>query len=187
MKLICGLGNPGPEYDATRHNVGWWLVDRLSSEWGFGPFQRSGPALLSAGEVGPHEALLVKPLTFMNRSGAALAPLRTDPDIDISSDLLVVVDDVALDAGRVRMRPSGGTGGHNGLKSVEAALDTQEYARLRIGVGGPPEGMDMAEWVLSEFEPAEEEAVLSLMPELVSAVREWMDEGVEAAMSRYNR
>ena len=187
MKVICGLGNPGPEYDATRHNVGWWLVDRLSSEWELGPFRRSGPALAAGGVVGEHEVLLLKPITFMNRSGAALAPLRTDSDVDVANDLLVVVDDVALDVGRVRLRPSGSTGGHNGLKSVEAALGTAEYPRLRVGVGSPPQGVPMVDWVLSEFEPEDEDAVLTLLPELVDAVQSWMDEGIEAAMSRYNR
>ena len=187
MKVICGLGNPGPEYDATRHNVGWWIVDRLSSDWELGPFRRSGPALTARGEVGTERVLLLKPLTFMNRSGAALAPLRDTPDLDITEDLLVVVDDVALDVGRVRLRPSGGTGGHNGLKSVEAVLGTQDYARLRIGVGAPPVGVDTADWVLSEFDAEDEDAVIELLPELVEAVGVWMDEGMEAAMSRYNR
>ncbi len=187
MKVICGLGNPGPEYESTRHNVGWWLVDRLSSDWDLGPFHRDGPALTTQGGVGEESVVLVKPITFMNRSGAALAPLRNFPDFDITKDLLVVVDDIALDVGRVRLRPSGGTGGHNGLKSVEAALGTQDYARLRIGVGEPPAGEDTADWVLSSFENADEDAVVQLLPELVDAVRLWMDEGAEAAMSRYNR
>jgi PTH1 family peptidyl-tRNA hydrolase len=187
VKVICGLGNPGPEYDATRHNVGWWLVDRLSSEWRLGPFRRSGPALAAGGEVAGELVLLLKPMTYMNRSGAALAPLRTDPDVDTTRDLLVVVDDTALDVGRVRLRPSGSDGGHNGLKSVEAALGTRDYPRLRIGVGAAPESVDLAEWVLSPFEPEDEDVVLDLMPELVEAVEAWMDEGIEAAMGRYNR
>jgi peptidyl-tRNA hydrolase, PTH1 family len=187
VKVICGLGNPGPEYEATRHNVGWWLVDRLSREWGLGPFRRNGPALGAFGTVGGHEVLVLKPVTYMNRSGAALAPARTDPAVEIERDLLVVVDDAAMDVGRVRLRPSGSSGGHNGLRSVEATLGTQEYARLRIGVGVPPAESDMADWVLSPFEPEDEDTVLGLMPDLVAAVRLWMDEGVEAAMSRYNR
>ncbi|MFP4622933.1 MAG: aminoacyl-tRNA hydrolase [Gemmatimonadota bacterium] len=187
MKVVCGLGNPGPEYDATRHNVGWWVLDRLSSEWGLGPFERAGPALAASGVVGRHEVLLLKPLTFMNRSGAVLAPLRAAPDVDIANDLMVVVDDVALDVGRVRLRPSGGSGGHNGLRSVEAALGTQDYARMRVGVGAPPAGQDLVGWVLSEFDPEDEEGVVALLPDLVSAVRDWMDEGIEAAMSRHNR
>jgi peptidyl-tRNA hydrolase, PTH1 family len=187
VKVIGGLGNPGPEYDATRHNVGWWLVDRLSSEWGLGPFRRGDTALTAYGRVGDHEVLLLKPVTFMNRSGVALAPARTDPDVDIGRDLLVVVDDAALDVGRIRLRPGGSAGGHNGLKSVEAALGTREYARLRIGVGLPPAGVDLTDWVLSAFEPDDEDVILELMPELQAAVRTWMDDGVEAAMSRHNR
>lgn len=187
MKVIGGLGNPGPEYEATRHNVGWWVVDRLSSEWGLGPFRMSGPALAAYGRVGDHDVLLLKPVTYMNRSGAALAPARTDPDVEIGQDLLVVVDDAALDVGRVRLRAYGSDGGHNGLRSVEAALGTRDYARLRIGVGSPPGDVDLADWVLSPFDEESEDAILALMPDLVSAVRTWMDEGVEAAMSRYNR
>jgi peptidyl-tRNA hydrolase, PTH1 family len=187
VKVISGLGNPGPEYEATRHNVGWWLVDRLCSEWGLGPFREHGPSLMAHGPVGDHSVLLLKPLTFMNRSGLALAPARTDPDVDVHRDLLVVVDDTALDVGRIRLRPGGSAGGHNGLKSVEAALGTRDYARLRIGVGAPPDGVSFSAWVLSEFDPVDEDAVLDLMPELVAAVRTWMDEGVEAAMSRHNR
>ena len=187
MKVICGLGNPGPEYESTRHNVGWWLVDRLSADWDLGPFQRSGPALAAQGVVGQESVLLLKPLTFMNRSGAALVPLRATPELDLTEDLLVVVDDLDLEVGRVRLRPAGGTGGHNGLKSVQAALGTQEYARLRIGVGTPPPEVDAAEWVLSAFDPSDEDEVVRLLPELGDAVKVWMDEGIEAAMSRYNR
>lgn len=187
MKVICGLGNPGPEYDTTRHNVGWWLVDRLSSEWRLGPFQRSGPALVAGGPVGDQTLLLLKPVTFMNRSGAALEPLMGDPELEIARDLLVVVDDAALAPGRARFRPSGSAGGHNGLKSVEATLGTQEYARLRIGVGSPGPGEGLVEWVLSALPAEDEDAVLALLPELVDGVRVWMDEGIEAAMSRTNR
>jgi PTH1 family peptidyl-tRNA hydrolase len=187
VKAICGLGNPGPEYDATRHNVGWWLVDRLSSDWDLGSFERSGPALTSRGVVGEEVVLLLKPLTFMNRSGAALAPLRAVEGLQIPRDLLVVVDDMALEVGRARFRPGGSAGGHNGLKSVESALGTREYPRLRIGVGAPPPGQDAADWVLSGFEPGDEDVVVGLLPELSEGVRVWMAEGIEAAMSRYNR
>ena len=187
MKVICGLGNPGPEYDATRHNAGWWLVDRLSDDWRLGPFERRGPALVAGGRVGDHSVLLLKPVTFMNRSGAVLAPLLEDPELDIARDLMVVVDDVALAPGRARLRPSGSPGGHNGLKSVEAALGTAEYPRLRIGVGSPPPGAGLVEWVLSPLPPEDEDAVLALFPDLVDGAGVWMDEGVEAAMSRINR
>lgn len=187
MKVICGLGNPGPEYDTTRHNAGWWLVDRLSDEWRLGPFERRGPALVAGGGVGDHSVLLLKPVTFMNRSGAALAPLLDDPELDLTRDLMVVVDDVALAPGRARLRPSGSAGGHNGLKSVETVLGTADYTRLRIGVGSPPPGEGLVDWVLSPLPADDEDAVLALFPELVDGVRVWMDEGVEAAMGRTNR
>ncbi|HEX6587471.1 MAG TPA: aminoacyl-tRNA hydrolase [Longimicrobiales bacterium] len=186
MKVVCGLGNPGPEYDDTRHNVGWWLVDRLVREWRLGSFRRRGPALETSGRVGDHEVLLLKPQTYMNRSGSALAALSRAVEFDPATDLLVVVDDAALDAGRLRFRPSGSAGGHNGLKSIEAALGTREYARLRIGVGPVPPGADMADFVLAPMKRADEDAVLERFDVAVAGVRTWLDEGIEAAMNRHN-
>lgn len=186
VKLICGLGNPGPNYDATRHNVGWWLADRLSADWNLGGFAREQDALIARGRLGDQPVIILKPYTYMNRSGVALAPILAQEPVDVERDLLVIVDDVALDVGRVRFRASGSAGGHNGLKSVASMLGTDEYARLRIGVGAPPAGWEMADWVLSPFDPADEDRVLSLMPELVDAVALWVAEGVESAMNRYN-
>lgn len=187
MKVICGLGNPGPEYEDTRHNVGWWVVDRLSYDWDLGPFRREGRALVAGGRVEDHYVRLLKPLTFMNRSGSALGALRGLDEFDPTRDLLVVVDEVALDVGRVRFRPEGSAGGHNGLKSVQAALGTTEYDRLRIGVGPLPQGRDLTDFVLEDFEPDEEEVVAGLLPGLTGAVRDWLEEGIEVAMSRHNR
>jgi PTH1 family peptidyl-tRNA hydrolase len=187
MKVVAGLGNPGPEYDATRHNVGWWVADRLAYDWKLGSFQRSGPALVTEGTVGGNRVRIVKPTTFMNRSGAALAPLGRLLDFQVPNDLLVVVDDASLDVGRVRFRPGGSAGGHNGLKSVEGALGTRDYPRLRIGVGRAPPDADLSQWVLSPMPREDEDRVVGLLPELTEAVELWMDEGVEVAMSRFNR
>ena len=187
MKVIVGLGNPGPEYDATRHNVGWWALDRLAYDWDFGPFQRSGRAVRSDGMVGHEAVTLVKPTTYMNRSGQALRFLWELDEFDPSADLLVVVDDAALDVGRVRFRPEGGAGGHNGLKSVSGALRSHEYARLRIGVGVKPEGEDLSDWVLSTMPPEDEDVVVELLPELTQGVETWILEGIEVAMNRFNR
>lgn len=187
MKVVAGLGNPGPEYDATRHNVGWWMADRLAYDWDLEPYRREGPTLVTGGRVGTHEVRLLKPVVFMNRSGQALAPLRTLPELDLERDLLVIVDDASLEVGRVRLRRSGSAGGHNGLRSVEAALGTREYARLRIGVGRAPEGEDLADWVLSPMPEEDEDVVVGLLPELTGGVELWMDEDVEAAMNRLNR
>ncbi len=187
MKVVFGLGNPGLEYADTRHNVGWWVVELARADWGFPPFRRDGGVRTSDGRLGTEDVRLLEPLTYMNRSGAALAPLGLLTGFDFRSDLLVVVDDAALDVGRVRFRASGSSGGHNGLKSVEAALRSQEYPRLRIGVGQLPPGVDLADWVLSPFEPDDEERVRALLPELVDAIEVWIGEGIDAAANRYNR
>lgn len=187
MKVVCGLGNPGPEYELTRHNVGWWVLDEAQEVWRFDEFRRSGAAWVSAGRIGEKEVFLVEPLTFMNRSGAVLAGLREHEAFDASRDLLVVVDDIALDVGRVRIRASGSSGGHNGLKSVEAALGGPDYARLRVGVGVPPPGADRAEWVLSVFDEEDEQRIVDMLPDLVAAIRMWVEDGVEAAADRFNR
>jgi peptidyl-tRNA hydrolase, PTH1 family len=188
MKIVCGLGNPGPEYEDTRHNVGWWLLEALRAAWRFPTLRRSGPLRASEGRVDGETVLLVAPVTYMNRSGAALTALGRTQEFAPASELLVLVDDVALEPGRCRLRAQGSSGGHNGLKSVEAALRTQEYARLRIGVGAAPAGEDLAEWVLTPFDDAEDEQrVAELLPELVEVVRTWVVEGVEAAARRCNR
>jgi len=182
-----GLGNPGSEYDATRHNVGWWVADRLAYDWDFGPFRRDGRALASEGSVGGTTVRLLKPTTYMNRSGQAVGALSALAGFDPETDLLVVVDDAALEVGRVRFRPEGSAGGHNGLKSVSGALQSNAYARLRIGVGKKPEGWDLADWVLSPMPSEDEEAVVALLPGLTEAVEVWVNEGIRAAMNRFNR
>jgi peptidyl-tRNA hydrolase, PTH1 family len=186
VKVVCGLGNPGPEYEATRHNVGWWLLDRLKQDWKFGDFRRHGIALIAQGLLEDRNVVLLKPLTYMNRSGVALLPLLTEPEFNPTTDLLVVVDDTALPVGRLRFRAKGSAGGHNGLKSVEAALATRDYARLRIGVGEKLEGQDLADHVLSEFETEDEAKVVDLLPRAADGVRAWIQYGTERAV-RYNR
>jgi PTH1 family peptidyl-tRNA hydrolase len=186
VKVVLGLGNPGPQYDATRHNVGWWVLDRVAHDWSAGPFRKDGPALVAEGSWAGQPVRLVKPLTNVNRSGAALAVPATRA-LDPARDLLVVVDDATLDVGRVRIRPSGSAGGHNGLKSIEAVLRTRDYARLRVGVGICPPGEDLADWVLGPMPAADEEAVIGLLPDAARAVETWIEEGVDAARRRFNR
>lgn len=187
MKVIVGLGNPGAEYDGTRHNVGWWVVDRLAYDWSFGAFRKERRRLVSSGRVGDHTVVLVKPTTFMNRSGAAVGSLRGEPDFDVAADLLVVVDDASLEVGKVRFRPSGSSGGHNGLRSVESALGTRDYPRLRLGVGRCPAGVDLADWVLSPMPEEDEDVLVRLLPELTPAVEHWLDDGIQSTMDRFNR
>lgn len=191
MKVIVGLGNPGREYAATRHNVGWWLIDHLADVWHFDGWKKDGEAHVANGTVGGVKVRLVKPQTFMNLSGQALRSYARRPFWSAAKDLLVVVDEVQIPVGRTRIRARGSAGGHNGLKSVEHALGTREYARLRIGVGPSEERKriikDLADFVLAPFARDEREDVLSLMPQLTEAVETWLKDGVEKAMNLYNR
>lgn len=182
-----GIGNPGPEHEATRHNVGWWVLDRFARDCGLGPFERRGRAWEASGEAGGHPVRLLKPRTYVNRTGQALGGLWRVAGFKTERDLLVVADDANLPVGRIRLRPGGGAGGHNGLKSVSAALGTHAYARLRVGVGERPPGADLADWVLSPMPAEDEEAVAGLLPELSEAVGVWVREGPAAAMNRFNR
>jgi PTH1 family peptidyl-tRNA hydrolase len=184
MKVIVGLGNPGAEYHLTRHNVGWWLLDYLHHNWHFDKFRRDGNAVAADGRVEGQDVLLIKPTTYMNRSGAAVARLLMDSAFKPAEDLLVLVDDVALPVGKARVRARGSAGGHNGLKSVEASLRSQEYARLRIGVGEKPTGYDLADWVLGGFEREEETAIRETFPTLAEAVTVWIRSGAEEATRR---
>lgn len=186
MRLLLALGNPGAEYRDTRHNVGWWLADRLLRRWGGGPFRVDG-ATAWAVPAGRRGVELHKPLTFMNRSGEALEALGAGRRFDPGADMLVLVDDVALPAGRVRVRRRGSPGGHNGLASLSSALGHDGYARLRLGVGRPADDrIDLAAWVLAPMSDAEEEAALSAFPRAAEAVECWLEQGVEAAMNRFN-
>ncbi len=184
MKTIVGLGNPGAEYAATRHNVGWWLMDVLQQEWRFTKFRRDGNAVTAEGRFEDQDVLLIKPLTYMNRSGAAIGRLLLEPEFKPVEDLLIVVDDVALPIGRARIRARGSAGGHNGLKSVEAVLRSQEYARLRIGVDEAPPGIDRVDWVLGTFAADEETEVRNLLPKLVVVTGTWLASGVDEASRR---
>jgi peptidyl-tRNA hydrolase, PTH1 family len=180
-----GLGNPGPEYQDTRHNAGFLLADRLAARWRLPAFRRVPAARETSGSLDAIPLRLIKPQTYMNRSGAALAPLRLLPDFDPSQQLLILVDDVALPVGRFRIRGAGSAGGHNGLKSVEGALRRQDYARLRIGVGPVPPGMqDLTDFVLGPL-PSEERVVLDqLLDPMCEVVESWVRDGVEGAMKR---
>jgi PTH1 family peptidyl-tRNA hydrolase len=191
LKVIVGLGNPGREYAATRHNVGWWLIDHLADVWHFDGWKKDSPSHVANGTVGGVKVRLVKPQTFMNLSGQALRNYVNRPFWSAANDLLVVVDEVQLPVGRFRIRARGSAGGHNGLKSVEEALRTRDYARLRIGVGPSEERKgvykDLADFVLAPFARDERDDVLALLPSLTATVETWLREGAEKAMNLHNR
>ncbi len=188
--MIAGLGNPGREYELTRHNVGWMVVDHLADVWHFDGWRRDGDSLVSAGRTQGTAVRLVKPQTFMNLSGAALRPYLRRPTFDPAQDLLIIVDDAALPLGRLRLRASGSSGGHNGLKSVEAELGSRSYARIRIGVAPSDprhRDPDLADFVLSPFGKSERAEVLAKMSRIAAAVETWLSEGIDRAMNLYNR
>jgi peptidyl-tRNA hydrolase, PTH1 family len=190
LKVIVGLGNPGREYELTRHNVGWMVLDHLADVWHFDGWRRDGQSLVAAGRAVGCALRLVKPQTFMNLSGDALRPYLRRPLFDPAQDLLVIVDDAALPFGRLRLRADGSAGGHNGLKSIETALGSRTYARARIGVApiDPRQrGPDLADFVLSPFAKEERVELLAQLPRFTSAVETWLTDGIDRAMNLYNR
>jgi peptidyl-tRNA hydrolase, PTH1 family len=200
MKLIAGLGNPGAEYNGTRHNVGFAAIDALATRLGAaaaGDFARTarkkfeGLALDGVVECGPGSAagsekvLLLQPMTYMNDSGrsvqAALAFYRLTP-----ADLLVISDDVALPAGRIRLRADGSAGGHNGLADIERALGTDQYARLRIGIDAPPVPGVQRDYVLGRISASQRPLIEGAIARAVDAVLVWVQAGIVAAMNQFN-
>ena len=186
MRVICGLGNPGDRYRWTRHNVGFRVVDLLADRWGLtGQGRvRDGAALLEVRQPEPiGRVLLVKPMRYMNRSGAPLRAALRQTDADPSDDLLIVADDIDLPLGRIRLRRSGSAGGHNGLRDIIAAFGSEDIARLRIGVGRAGEA---ASHVLATFRPDERDLASEMVAVGADAVERWLAEGMEAAMNAFN-
>ncbi|HVF40200.1 MAG TPA: aminoacyl-tRNA hydrolase [Gemmatimonadaceae bacterium] len=191
MKVILGLGNPGRQYEATRHNVGWWVLDHLADVWRSDGWKRDGESLITNATIDDARVRLVKPLTYMNLSGHVLKTYLRRPEWSATAHLLVVVDDVALTVGRYRLRARGSAGGHNGLKSIEQALGNQDYPRLRIGVGPSEERRniyhDLADFVTAPFARDEREDILELMPRFAEMADTWLREGTLRAMNAHNR
>ncbi|HEV7994186.1 MAG TPA: aminoacyl-tRNA hydrolase [Gemmatimonadaceae bacterium] len=191
MKVILGLGNPGKEYEHTRHNVGWWLTDHLAERWGFDGWKKDGQAKVAQGQLaGMKETVrLVKPQTYMNLSGAALVQYARRPFWSAANDLLVLVDEVAIPVGSWRLRAEGGAGGHNGLKSVQQSLGTQQYPRLRIGVGDPDRapGGPLSDFVLGAVGKRDAESIRALMPVMTEAIEAWARQGMKAALDVQSR
>jgi PTH1 family peptidyl-tRNA hydrolase len=186
MKLIVGLGNPGRQHEGTRHNVGFEAVDLLARRhgltWAAAP--RGIDALSCKWNLAG--AIIAKPLTFMNLSGGAIVGLLQFYKIEVA-DLLVIVDEVQLEAGRIRLRPSGSAGGHNGLKSIIQSLGTEDFPRLRIGVGRGDAQRDLADHVLSRVEPAEQPVVAEAIGRAADAAELFVEDGLLSTMNRFNR
>jgi PTH1 family peptidyl-tRNA hydrolase len=186
LPAIFGLGNPGPRYKGTRHNIGFEVIDELASRWGADHFDSLGSALIARRRVGPggEPVLLGKPMTFMNASGEAVAGVVAYFKID-PKDLLVVLDEVQLPLGRLRLRPSGSAGGHNGLRSVIEHVGS-DFPRLRIGVGRGDERWELADHVLARFTRDEREIADRAVVRAADAVELFVTDGIFAAMNRFN-
>lgn len=184
MKVIVGLGNPGKDYAGTRHNVGFELVDALAAANGIAVNQRLYRSLVGRGQIAGQRVMLVKPQTFMNLSGEAVAQVVQREQLPLEN-LLVVSDDIHLPVGRIRLRARGSSGGQNGLKSISTRLGSQEWARLRLGVGEPPPGLQI-DWVLSRFSRADRKVIDETLITAMGAAEVWLTDGIEAAMNRFN-
>lgn len=185
MFLIVGLGNPGPRYTSTRHNVGFRFIDLLAKQADIRLSERRAKAVLGRGQFAGHDVVLTKPRTFMNNSGEGIEYLMARFGCP-PSDLLVVYDEMALPVGRIRLRPSGSHAGHNGIRSIISAVRTEEFPRLRIGVGQPCQGGESIPHVLGRFSKEEEPLIAQAVEDAVAAVQCMLEENIDIAMNRYN-
>ena len=183
--LLFGLGNPGGRYQYTRHNLGWLLVDRLCERHRAHLIAGRADYFAARVQIEDRRLHLVKPTTYMNLSGRAVRAYLAIEKPE-QPEICVAVDDVAIEVGRVRLRPKGSSGGHNGLKSIEGALHTKEFARLRMGCGPGPEGADLSDYVLEDFPEDEHEAVDRMIGRAADAVESWVLRGVQSTMGRFN-
>ncbi len=183
--LITGLGNPGRQYQSNRHNIGFAVLDSLAETLGTNFSRMESKALVAKADLNSQRLILAKPQTYMNLSGQAVNSLLRFYKIPLDK-LIVVYDEVDLDFGILRIRPSGGSAGHNGMNSIISQLGTQEFPRLRIGVGRPPGRMDAAAYVLQDFSQSEEAELALIRQQAVEALLSFVTQGIAAAMNAYN-
>ncbi|BEU87478.1 aminoacyl-tRNA hydrolase [Selenomonas sp. TAMA-11512] len=185
MKVIVGLGNPGAEYAKTKHNVGFMLVDAMADRLGVDGWKEWKQALVCEARIGTEKVLLVKPLTYMNESGRAVGPILSWYKLE-AEELIVAYDDMDIPCGTVRIRRKGSAGGHNGIKSILAHLGSEDFSRVRIGIGRPLTGQTVVRHVLSPFAPEDVPRVKVAVDCLLPAVECIVTEGIDMAMNRYN-
>lgn len=183
--ILAGLGNPGREYRETRHNIGFMVIDAFASRHGIKLIKVQNKAIISTGQYSSHKIILVKPQTYMNLSGQSVSALVRYYKIGYS-DLIVVHDDVDLPFGTTRIRPGGGSAGQKGIASIIQQLGTQDFPRLRMGIGRPPGQMQASDYVLEPFQKAEREFLREFIDRAVDALECYIENGLETAMNRYN-
>ncbi len=187
MYIIAGLGNPGKQYDKTRHNIGFDMIDAIAKEHGIIISEKKGKAKIGSGYIGGQRVILVKPQTFMNLSGESLRALVDYYKADIKTEVLIIYDDISLEVGNLRVRTSGSAGGHNGIKSLIAHLNTMDFCRIRVGVGEKPNHYDLADYVLGHFSKEELAKMDELSEHVNEIVKLFVDQKVEQAMNQFNR
>lgn len=185
MKLIVGLGNPGLQYAATRHNIGFEAIDTIAEINNIAINKNKFKALVGEGTIRGEKVVLMKPQTYMNLSGEAVSACRSWYKIS-NEDIIVVYDDVSLAVGQLRIRKSGSAGGHNGIKSIIAQLGTEVFPRVKVGVGEKPPGWDLADHVLGKFSEEEMKEVCPKLKDVSKAIETIVDSGIDTAMNRYN-
>lgn len=185
MKLIVGLGNPGREYELTKHNIGFWAVDQLSDQFNL-PFQKEKwHSLVAKGIINGEKVILLKPLTYMNLSGEAIGAAVRFLKLSLK-DLVVIFDDMDIPLGQLRLRQKGSSGGHNGMKSTVQHLKTEEFNRIKIGIGRPPAYMSVSDYVLSQFSADEHDLAATSAITAAEAVTEWIKNDFNSSMNKYN-
>ena len=185
MTLVVGLGNPGGRFAHSRHNVGFRCVDHMARKWGIKLVERRSKVVMGRGMVDEFPVVLAKPRTYMNNSGEGIAYLLSRFSAS-PQELLVVYDDMDLPLGVIRIRPGGSAAGHNGISSIIAVLSSQEFPRVRVGIGKSPEGLDAMDYVLGSFLPEERPAMDEAVAQVAQAVPCLLEEGMQAAMNRFN-
>lgn len=186
MFIIVGLGNPESKYAGTRHNIGFSAVTAIADAYGIDVDTKKHKALIGKGVIAGHKVILAMPQTYMNLSGESIRELVDFYKIDPAEELIVLYDDIALPTGKLRIRPKGSAGGHNGMKNIIAHIGGQEFPRVRIGVGEKPKGWDLADYVLGRFPKDEEPAIREALQQAVKACEIIMNDGVDAAMNQFN-
>lgn len=185
MYLIAGLGNPTSKYEKTRHNAGFDVIDLLAEKYHISVTEQKHKALSGFGIIEGQRVLLVKPQTFMNLSGESVRSAADYYKVE-ADHIIVVFDDISLEPGQLRIRGKGSAGGHNGIKNIIAHLGTQEFPRVKVGIGEKPRGMDLADYVLSHFSKGEKEAMEEAYKEAAAAVAVMVGQGMDEAMNRFN-
>lgn len=185
MKMIVGLGNPTAQYIATRHNIGFAVIDQLSEQYNIGMTEKKHKAIYGKGVIAGEKILLVKPQTYMNLSGESVRELVDYYKVS-NEDIVIIYDDIDLAVGHLRLRAKGSAGGHNGIKNIIAQLGTQEFARIRVGVGEKPKGYDLADYVLGHFSKGEIPVIREGIANAAAAVTIIIEENIDAAMNRFN-